>query len=134
MDQVEVMDLWTIAAAVVAAAVSYGGTKHAVTSLKNDVDENRKMITTIQEEIKSNVSTKFCRIERQDCRNSRKESTEMLCKKLDDLSDKIDLQDQKRHDHANRIQGLYGDLLTRLSVLEGMIDERSRRFRKDDIV
>lgn len=133
MDTQEVTSFWTILGAALAAAVSWGGTKHAISSLKEEVVENRKALTLAQEEMKGNVSTKFCRIERQDCKESRKENIDILSKKIDELMDRIDLQDQKRHDHSNKVQVLYSDLLTKLISLETIIQERSQRFRKDDM-
>lgn len=133
MEQQEVSTIWTIVAAAIAAAVSWGGSKHAIDTLKNDMKEQKKMVTDIQDNIKEVVPYKFCRTERQDCKASRNETRDVLVKKIDELMDRIDLQDQKRHDHANRTQLAYGDLLEKITELKTKLDERSHRFRKDDI-
>lgn len=132
MDSHEVSTLWTIVVAIVAAAMSWGGAKHAIGSLKQDSCDNKKNIKLLQEELKNFVGAKFCRIERQDCKESRKETSDMVLKKFDELMDRIDLQDQKRHDHANRVQINYVELFNKITSLETIIQERSQRFRKDD--
>ncbi len=132
MDAHEPFSIWPVLTAAVAIAVSWGGAKHSISSLKDEVAENKKMLTQVQEEMKSTVSGKFCRIERQDCKESRKEGVDSLTKKIDDLMDRIDLQDQKRHDHANRVQVNYVELFNKITSLETIIQERSNRFRRDD--
>lgn len=132
MDTQEVTSFWTIIGAALAAAASWGGAKHAIGTLKQEITENKKMITTMQEEMKSVVSNKFCRIERQDCKENRKEVADTVTKKIDELMDRIDLQDQKRHDHANRVQLNYVELFNKITSLETVIQERSQRFRRDD--
>jgi len=133
MEQQEVSTIWTIIAAVIAAAVSWGGSKHAIDTLKNDMKEQKKIMTGMQDNIKEVVPYKFCRTERIDCKDERKSLHEMLEKRFDELIAKIDLQDEKRHAHANRTQVTYGELLEKITELKTKIDERSRRFRKDDI-
>jgi hypothetical protein len=128
----EITSVWTVLVAIIAAAVSWGGSRHAISVLKEEIVEAKKMNDQIREEMKESVSGKFCRIERQDCKMSRKENAEAIGKKIDDLMDRIDLQDQKRHDHSNKVQIIYGELLTKLTSLEAIMQERSRRFRKDD--
>ena len=132
MDTQEVTSFWTIIGAALAAAASWGGAKHAIGTLKQEITENKKAINTMQEEMKSVVSAKFCRIERQDCKENRKEATDTITKKFDELIDRIDLQDQKRHDHANRVQVNYVELFNKITSLETIIKERSQRFRKGD--
>ena len=132
MEQQEVSTIWTIIAAVIAAAVSWGGSKHAIDTLKNDMKEQKKIMTGMQDNIKEVVPYKFCRTERIDCKDERKSLHEMLEKRFDELIAKIDLQDEKRHAHANRTQVTYGELLEKITELKTKIDERSRRFRKDD--
>lgn len=132
MDIQEVTSFWTIIGAALAAAVSWGGAKHSITSLKEEVTENKKMVNLVQEELKNTVSGKFCRIERQDCKEHRKEGVDSIAKKIDDLMDRIDSQDQKRHDHANRVQVNYVELLNKITSLETIIQERARKYRKDD--
>ena len=132
MDAHEPFSIWPILTAAIAIAVSWGGAKHAISVLKDEVMENKKMLLTLQDEIKNTVNNKFCRIERQDCKEARKENTDVLVKKIDDLMDRIDLQDQKRHDHSNKVQGIYGDLLQKITSLETVIQERSRQYRRGD--
>lgn len=133
MEQQEVSTIWTIIAAAIAVAVSWGGSKHAIDTLKNDMKEQKKMVTDIQESMKEVVPYKFCRTERIDCKDERKSLHDMLEKRFDELIAKIDLQDEKRHAHVNRTQINYGELLEKITELKTKIDERSRRFRKDDI-
>lgn len=57
---------------------------------------------------------------------------DVLVKKIDELMDRIDLQDQKRHDHANKVQITYGELLQKITSIETVIQERSRMYRRGD--
>jgi len=132
MDTHELTSLGTVFGAVLAAAVSWGGAKHAISVLKEEVTENKKMLNLLQDEVKNTVNNKFCRIERQDCRETRRETHDVLVKKIDELMDRIDLQDQKRHDHSNKVQGIYGELLQKITSLETVIQERSRQYRRGD--
>jgi len=132
MEQQEASTIWTIIAAAIAAAVSWGGSKHAIDTLKNDMKEQKKMVVDVQDHLKEVVPYKFCRTERIDCKDERKSLHDMLEKRFDELISKIDLQDEKRHAHANRTQVTYGELLEKITELKTKIDERSRRFRKDD--
>lgn len=133
MDAHEPFSIWPILTAAIAVAVSWGGAKHSISSLKDEVVENKKMILTMQEEIKNTVSGKFCRIERTDCKDERRNMHDSLEKKMDDLMSRIDLQDQKRHDHANRVQVNYVELFNKITSIETILEERSRRYRREDV-
>jgi len=133
VDSHEISTIWTVVAALLAAAASWGGSKHAIGSLKTDMDEQKKAIKMIQEELKSAVSFKFCRTQRIDCKEERKSMYDSIGDRFDELIARIDTQDQKRHDNSNKTQVLYSELLMKLTALETTITERSRRFRKEDM-
>ena len=127
--------------AVASAAAAWGGFKYSIRNYEAMLKELRETIfdlrremqdlsSNFQKEINLRVLDTDCRSERSECHQNRTSLSCEMSKQINLLVQAIQIQDEKRQENKDKNQEMFLRILEKMSVLEGVIRERERRFRQ----
>lgn len=106
---------------VSSAAVGFGATKYAIRKHDKEILENRSDVKKVQDDLTRHVSLDFCRNERVDCKDARRET-----------SIEINARFKELQATNAKTQELLSKIMNKLVELETKMDERAKMRRAED--